>query len=71
MTEEELLDQLRAEILIRFQELSDEEKDIMRQNKGTPYERIIRKVIGEELLLGLGTRQRNDIPVRRRGLATR
>ena len=67
---EEIIGQLHAEMLERFTNLSDEERDIMRANKGTPYERVLRKVIGEEILGGLNTRAENKV-VRNRGLATR
>ena len=67
---EEIVGQLHAGMLERFTNLSDEERDIMRANKGTPYEIVLRKVIGEEILGGLNTRPGNKV-VRNRGLATR
>ena len=69
-TIEEHLQILREEMRERFENLSDNEKDIMRQNKGTAYERILRKVIGEDILGGQFTAPANVV-TRRRGLATR
>jgi hypothetical protein len=36
-------------------ELSEEEKNIIRENKDTPYGMILRQVLGQELLSGLNT----------------
>jgi len=33
--------------------LTEEEKNLIRQNRETPYAKVLRKVLGEELLSGL------------------
>ena len=55
MDREEIILQLKQEIKQRFMELSEEEKNIIRENKDTPYGMILRQVLGQELLSGLNT----------------
>ena len=71
MDRDELIAELQEGILARFQELSDEETDLIRAGSGTPYAIAIRKVIGEELLRGLRSGQPRGRPSQRRGLGTR
>jgi len=47
------MDKLKEEIRQRFMALTEEEKNLIRQNKETPYAKVLRKVLGEELLSGL------------------
>tara|TARA_R110000744_G_scaffold242253_1_gene359409 strand:+ start:714 stop:938 length:225 start_codon:yes stop_codon:yes gene_type:complete len=54
----------------RFNDLSDNDRDIMRLNKGTAYERVLRHILGADILGGLTTRSENKA-VRKRGLAAR
>tara|TARA_R110002153_G_scaffold45142_1_gene127394 strand:- start:96 stop:287 length:192 start_codon:yes stop_codon:yes gene_type:complete len=53
MDREQIIMQLKQEIRQRFMSLSENEKNIIRQNKETPYAQILRKVLGQELLSGL------------------
>jgi len=55
MDREEIILQLKQEIKQRFMELSEEEKNIIRENKDTPYGMVLRQVLGQELLSGLNT----------------
>jgi hypothetical protein len=47
------MDKLKQEIRQRFMNLTEEEKNIIRRNKETPYAQVLRKVLGRELLSGL------------------
>jgi hypothetical protein len=51
--------------------LSEEEQDLIRQNKGTPYAMVLRKVLGDELLSGMRVADPRNIATPRRGLASR
>ena len=53
MDREELLIQLRAEIQQRFMDLSEDQKDVIRENRDTEYAQLLREVLGQELLSGL------------------
>ena len=55
MDREQIILQLKQEIKQRFMELSEEEKNIIRENKDTPYGMVLRQVLGQELLSGLNT----------------
>ena len=55
MSKEKSIAELRKEIKQRFMALSEEEKNIIRENKNTPYGIVLKKVLGDELLLGLRT----------------
>lgn len=71
MDREEVIMQLQSEIRERFMALSEDEKDIIRQNKGTALSRVLRKVLGDELLSGLNVADSRNLTTPRRGLATR
>ena len=71
MDREELIAELQQNIRTRFMELSDEEKDLIRAGSGTPYANALRKVIGEELLMGLRSGNPQGTVKQRRGLGTR
>ena len=47
------MDKLKEEIRQRFMALTEDEKNLIRQNKDTPYARVLRKVLGKKLLSGL------------------
>ena len=71
MDREEIMMQLQGEIRERFMALSEEEQDLIRQNKGTPYAMVLRKVLGDELLSGMRVADPRIIATPRRGLASR
>jgi hypothetical protein len=71
MDREEMMAQIQAEIRERFSALSEDEQDLIRQNKGTPYAMVLRKVLGDELLSGMRVADPRNIPTPKRGLATR
>ena len=71
MDREEIMMQLQGEIRERFMALSEDEQDVIRQNKGTPYAMVLRKVLGEELLSGLRVANSRNVAAPRRGLAAR
>ena len=53
MDKEQVIIQLKEEIKQRFINLSEEEKNIIRENKNGVYATVLRKVLGSELLSGL------------------
>jgi len=63
--------ELQTEIRQNFINLSEDEQDIIRANKGSDYANLLRKIIPEELWGGLITREASNRPLRNRGLATR
>ena len=71
MDREEIMMQLQGEIRERFIALSKEEQDLIRQNKGTPYAMVLRKVLGDKLLSGMRVADPKSLITPKRGLATR
>jgi len=71
MDREEFIMQLQSEIRERFMALTEDEQDLIRQNKGTPYAMVLRKVLGEELLSGMRVADPRNVVAPRRGLAAR
>jgi hypothetical protein len=71
MDREEFIIQLQSEIRERFLALTEDEQDLIRQNKGTPYAMVLRKVLGEELLSGMRVSDPRNVVAPRRGLAAR
>ena len=71
MDREEIIRNVQNEIRERFMALSEEEQDLIRQNKGTPYSMVLRKVLGEELLSGMRVADSKNLTSPRRGLAAR
>jgi len=71
MTREEFILDLREELSLNFNNLTEEERDILRQNSGTPYNLVLKKVLPPELLSGIKLREPTNEVVRNRGLATR
>tara|TARA_R110000824_G_scaffold6577_4_gene30368 strand:- start:789 stop:1004 length:216 start_codon:yes stop_codon:yes gene_type:complete len=71
MTREEFMLDLREELSLNFNNLTEEEQDILRQNSGTPYNLVLKKVFPTELLSGIKLREPTNEVVRKRGLATR
>ena len=55
MNREKIITEIKEGIKQRFIELSEEEKNIIRQNKDTPYGMLLRQILGQELLSGLNT----------------
>jgi len=53
MTREEFYKELHAGIVERFQKLSVEEQNILRENKNSEYLKVAKKVIGDEVFSGL------------------
>ena len=53
MDREQIIMELKQEIRQRFMSLSENEKNIIRKNKETPYAQVLRKVLGQQLLSGL------------------
>jgi hypothetical protein len=71
MDREEMMAQIQAEIRERFSALSEDEQDLIRQNKGTPYAMVLRKVLGNDLLSGMRVANPRNLVTPRRGLAAR
>ena len=71
MDREEVMMQLQSEIRERFMALTEDEQDLIRQNKGTPYAMVLRKVLGDELLSGMRVANPKSLITPKRGLATR
>jgi hypothetical protein len=55
MNREKIITEIKEGIKQRFIELSEEEKNIIRQNKDTSYGMLLRQILGQELLSGLYT----------------
>lgn len=71
MNREEFMLDLQEELRLNFNDLTEEEQDILRQNSGTPYNLVLKKVFPPELLSGFRLREPTNEVVRNRGLATR
>jgi len=50
MDREEILGQIRSEIQQRFADLSDQEKEVIRENRDSEYAQLLRGVLGPDLL---------------------
>lgn len=68
---DEAIVELRQQIVNNFNSLTDDEKDVVRRNKGTEYARIIRKIIPEAIISGLSSGEPANLRSRKRGLAAR
>ena len=53
MSREKIISQVKQGIKKRFMKLSEEEKNIIRENKNTAYSMLLKEVLGDELLSGL------------------
>ncbi|MEK9917815.1 MAG: hypothetical protein VW496_00340 [Pelagibacteraceae bacterium] len=72
MDEQEFIKKFQSDIRERFLSLTDEEKDIVRQNTGTSYTRVLTKIFGAEFISGLGKlRPAQESVSIKRGLAAR
>jgi|TARA_R100000231_G_C5206404_1_gene129100 hypothetical protein len=60
MNREQIIMELKEEIRRRFMLLTEDEKNLIRRNRQTPYARVLRKVLGQELLSGLRTADFNE-----------
>ena len=67
----EIIQEVRQEIIKNFNALSDAEKELLRINKGTPYSRVIRKLLPQGILEGLSSGEPQGVATIRRGLGTR
>jgi hypothetical protein len=69
--DKEIIQEVRQEIIQNFNRLNDEEKEILRTNKGTAYSRVIRKLLPQGILDGLSSGEPQGISTSRRGLGAR
>jgi len=69
--DKEIIQIVRQEIIQNFNNLNDEEKELLRTNKGTAYTRVIRKLLPQGILEGLSSGEPQGIATARRGLGTR
>lgn len=69
--DKEIIQEVRQEIIQNFDRLNDEEKELLRTNKGTAYSRVIRKLLPQGILDGLSSGEPQGIATARRGLGTR
>ena len=53
MTREEFYEELQLGIVERFQQLSEEDQNVVRKNGDSEYARVMRKFLGKEILDGL------------------
>ena len=67
----EIIQEVRQEIIKNFNALCDAEKELLRINKGTPYSRVIRKLLPQGILEGLSSGEPQGVATSRRGLGTR
>ena len=61
MDREQIITQIKQEIRQRFMALTEEEKTIIRKNKETPHAKVLRKVLGQELLSGLRVKDVDEV----------
>lgn len=68
---EEIIQAVRQEIIKNFNSLNEEEKEVVRVNKGTTYTRVLRKLLPQGILDGLSSGEPRGTSTSRRGLGTR
>ena len=64
--DKEIIQEVRQEIIQNFNRLNDEEKELLRTNKGTAYSRVIRKLLPQGILDGLSSGEPQGISTPRR-----
>jgi len=69
--DDEIKQVVRQEIIQNFNSLTDDEKEILRVNKGTTYTRVLRKLLPQGILDGLSSGEPQSIATPRRGLGAR
>jgi hypothetical protein len=69
--DKEVVQIVRQEIIQNFNSLTDEEKELLRTNRGTAYSRVLRKLLPQGILDGLSSGEPQGISTPRRGLGTR
>jgi len=69
--EKKVILEIQKGIKERYATLTEDEKDTIRANKGTPYAAALRKVFGTELLEGLRTGNPKTQVLSKGGLASR
>jgi len=62
---------VKDDIISRYKSLSEEEKDIIRANKGTEFANVLKKLFGDNLLRGIVLSNPKETVFRKGGLATR
>lgn len=62
---------VKDDIISRYRSLSEEEKDIIRSNKGTEFANVLKKLFGDTLLRGIVLSNPKETIFRKGGLATR
>lgn len=62
---------VKDDIISRYRSLSEEEKDIIRSNKGTEFANVLKKLFGDNLLRGIVLSNPKETVFRKGGLATR
>jgi len=69
--DKEVIQIVRQEIIQNFNSLNDEEKELLRINRGNAYSRVILKLLPQGILDGLSSGEPQGIATARRGLGTR
>tara|TARA_R110000851_G_scaffold330117_1_gene502597 strand:+ start:1459 stop:1671 length:213 start_codon:yes stop_codon:yes gene_type:complete len=69
--DKEVIQIVRQEIIQNFNSLNDEEKELLRTNRGNAYSRVILKLLPQGILDGLSSGEPQGIATARRGLGTR
>ena len=69
--DKEIIQIVRQEIIKNFNNLNDEEKELLRINRGNAYSRVIIKLLPQGILDGLSSGEPQGIATARRGLGTR
>ena len=69
--DKEVIQIVRQEIIQNFNNLNDEEKELLRTNRGNAYSRVIIKLLPQGILDGLSSGEPQGIATARRGLGTR
>ena len=53
MTREEFYNELQVGLIQRFQNLNEQEKNIVRQNVSSEYALVVRKLLGDKIMSGI------------------
>lgn len=62
---------VKEQLVSNYQSLSEEEKEVVRQNRGTEYTRILKKMMPSGVYEGITSGPPKNINTKKRGLATR
>lgn len=62
---------VKQQLISNYQSLSEDEKEIVRENKGTEYTRVLKKIMPSGVYEGITSGPPKGIKTKKRGLASR